>query len=178
MHTPKASAGFTLVELGIVLVIIGLISYLVYPVIIDFTKKEKESAGKSDLEALKKDIMGYAITKSGSLPNATAFTGLTDPWGNEFVYYPDIAAVVCGTTNGTAMKVTLEDGVNEVLDVTFFLSSHGPNHQKQVDDSDLTNIRIYDPSDVVGGEKYDDIAEYVTLYQLAAVLCRNTGPAL
>jgi prepilin-type N-terminal cleavage/methylation domain-containing protein len=171
MITSKKRDGFSLVEIAIVLVAIGLIATLLVPIFVQTVTRGKISSGKYGIEAAKKEIMGYVIVQNGTLPPAGYFTGRKDPWANDFTYHPAIPVLVCGATTTTPMRVTLEDGVSEVLDVAYFLSSNGPNKVKQVDDSIVTNIRIYDPTDVVAGQAYDDVVSFVTLYQLTAKLC-------
>ncbi len=99
-------AGFSLIELLVVLVILGLIAGLVVPNIIGRTEVAKAKAAKAAVVSLSGAIDGYYLDV-GQPPddlqdlvnepnNAPNWRGpyakkslITDPWGNEYEYrYP------------------------------------------------------------------------------------------
>lgn len=103
---PRAS-GFTLLELLVVLIILGLLAGLAGPRVMDQLGKSKTSAAKLDikgvgqsLEMFKLEVGRYPTTTEGLGALVTAPGGATgwngpygksksvpkDPWGNEYKY--------------------------------------------------------------------------------------------
>lgn len=100
------SAGFTLLELLVVVVIIGLLAGLVVPRYFDTLEKSKSKIARAQLDAFEKALEQYRLDV-GSLPTndqglsalITAPTGVSnwqgpylkkavpvDPWGHAYVY--------------------------------------------------------------------------------------------
>jgi len=99
-----ANAGFSLAELMVVIVILGLIATIVVPNLLDrFTFAQKKKA-QMDIGALESAIDTYAIENNGRYPesleilvtpdehNRTFLKGFTsvplDPWRNPYLYEP------------------------------------------------------------------------------------------
>jgi general secretion pathway protein G len=80
----RAKSGFTLVEILIVVVILGILAAIVIPQFTDASEQAKESSLVSDLQTMRSQIELYKIQHNGFLPGegtATieqAITGLTD----------------------------------------------------------------------------------------------------
>jgi prepilin-type N-terminal cleavage/methylation domain-containing protein len=87
---------FTLVELAVVLVIMGVVGYLLYGSIFQLVRSEKSDQGERILETLADQMTGYILTEdlgngtlpapdSGFLPSTVA--SAQDPWGHRIRYW-------------------------------------------------------------------------------------------
>lgn len=107
--------GFTLLELLVVVVIIGLLAGLVAPRYFDSVSKSKSKIAKAQVESLDKaldqyrlDVGGYPTAEQGLSALNTQPSGVTkwqgpylkktlpaDPWGNDYAYVlqPGAAAI-------------------------------------------------------------------------------------
>jgi general secretion pathway protein G len=88
----KAKSGFTLVEILIVVVILGILAAIVIPQFTSASTEAKESALVSDLQAMRSQIELYKIHHNDELPGdpnnssggvdfETAMTSATDQYG-------------------------------------------------------------------------------------------------
>jgi len=85
----KAKSGFTLVEILIVVVILGILAAIVIPQFTSASTEAKESALVSDLQSVRSQIELYKIHHNDNLPGqdssgdfVTAMTSVTDQDGN------------------------------------------------------------------------------------------------
>ena len=105
-QTEKRS-GFTLAELMVVIVIIGLLVTVVMPNVIGYLGKGRATRVKADIKAIDDAIQSYAMFNNGHYPdsldallqpdeNGNAYlrrrSAPTDPWGNEYLYDPPTAS--------------------------------------------------------------------------------------
>ena len=111
MKTIKQTRGFTLIELMVVIVILGILAGLIVPRIMGRPEEAKQLKAKLTIESLetslrlyKLDVGAYPSTEQGLAALTTApGTGSTannwreggyiekgkvpkDPWGNDFIY--------------------------------------------------------------------------------------------
>ena len=93
--------GFTLVELLIVIIIIGILAAIAIPMFLGQRDKAKESAVKEGVHSIQVGVQSYAVDNGDLYPaavaNSAALTSYVDtwpknPWSN--------AAMVDGTTQG------------------------------------------------------------------------------
>jgi general secretion pathway protein G len=84
----RAKSGFTLVEILIVVVILGILAAIVIPQFTDASEQAKESSLVSDLQTMRSQIELFKIQHNGLVPGAGggttpegALTGLTDVTG-------------------------------------------------------------------------------------------------
>ena len=83
----RAKSGFTLVEILIVVVILGILAAIVIPQFTDASTEAKTSALKSDLQMLRSQIELYKIQHNDDLPSDSAvglvdaLIGYTDQYG-------------------------------------------------------------------------------------------------
>jgi general secretion pathway protein G len=80
----RAKSGFTLVEILIVVVILGILAAIVIPQFTDASEQAKESSLVSDLQTMRSQIELYKVQHNGLLPGEggatsieAAITGLT-----------------------------------------------------------------------------------------------------
>jgi len=69
----KAKSGFTLVEILIVVVILGILAAIVIPQFTDASTEAKESSLLSDLQTMRSQIELYKIQHNGALPGTQGF---------------------------------------------------------------------------------------------------------
>ena len=102
-HTPKTAAGFTLIEILVVMAIIGMLAVMVAPNIFNQQAGAQRDAALSQISALEAaldtyrlDVGQYPDSLEGLVENDSgraAWNGPylrrevpLDPWGNEYVY--------------------------------------------------------------------------------------------
>ncbi|MFT7486694.1 MAG: general secretion pathway protein G [Candidatus Paceibacteria bacterium] len=119
--TTTSKGGFSLAELMVVIVILGLLATLVVPAVFDRLKQAFAGKAKSDIMAIDSAIGDFLVSNGGRFPDSlqdlvdTDENGYRylkqmsvpmDPWGTEYQYEPPVA----GQT--TARVFTLgKDGV-------------------------------------------------------------------
>jgi len=105
-HTPRTAAGFTLIEILVVMAIIGMLAVMVAPNIFNQQAGAQRDAALSQISALEAaldtyrlDVGEYPDSLEGLVENDSgraAWNGPylrrevpLDPWGNEYVYDSD-----------------------------------------------------------------------------------------
>ena len=105
-HTPRTAAGFTLIEILVVMAIIGMLAVMVAPNIFNQQAGAQRDAALSQISALEAaldtyrlDVGQYPDSLEGLVENDSgraAWNGPylrrevpLDPWGNEYVYDSD-----------------------------------------------------------------------------------------
>lgn len=158
--------GFTLIELAIVLIIIGLLTGGSFQLLQVMEEKARDTQAKQTLEAAKEAVIAFAI-QNNRLPNASEFTGLgLVGAGNTPIYYNSDAVLqanLCDRTT-TVLNVTDPNGVN-TPNIAFVLAVAGENMLGQttrVGD----NITFPQWNTVVGGRGYDDFHTHVSLNEI------------
>jgi general secretion pathway protein G len=99
---PQSSGGFSLAELMVVVVILGLLATLVVPNVMKQLFKANHTVAMSDIAALENALTNYAVENAGKYPDSlevlitpdenghTYLQGRStvpkDPWKNEYIY--------------------------------------------------------------------------------------------
>lgn len=141
--------GFTLIEMAVVLIIIGLILATTLPLLTERIGVEQERKGRKSLNSLKQEIIGFVLTNRylPTLTDVNAMANGEDNWGHLVGYWSD--SDITGSTNnicdyGSSPPDNLR--VDRVTDapaasntttysnVAFVIASRGPNQNMQVDD--------------------------------------------
>lgn len=87
-HTISARAGFTLVEVIMVLGVLAALAIMAIPVFNDYITKTRNKRCIGDIRTIDKAITSYALEKNG-LPASLADVGMAnilDPWGRPYQY--------------------------------------------------------------------------------------------
>lgn len=125
MNTYRKQKGFTLVEILIVVVILGILAAIVIPQFSEASTEARESSVKSNLQMLRSQIELYKVQHNGSWPDATtgttfatALTSATDADGTVSAtgaYGPYMVSVpnnvLCGTeANANVITIKTDTG--------------------------------------------------------------------
>jgi general secretion pathway protein G len=137
MRRPISSAGFTLIEILIALVLLGLLATIAYPQVIKFLEKKTDVAVvqveglKSALDFFRLDVGRYPTAEEGlnalvaAPPNQPRWNGPYlksrqvpfDPWGRPYIYrVPGRAGQ--GYDLATLGADGIEGGTGENRDIT------------------------------------------------------------
>lgn len=177
--------GFTLIELAIVLIILGILVGVGAGMLGISIKTNKFDKSRKIVEEAKEAIIGFSV-KNMRLPTKTEFSNIakdTDAWGRTLVYIPDDANITgsanidltgdinicCGNaTTDLAVNDRKQGTDNYKKDIAFVVLSRGENG---VQDTANTTHTIDGNSYFTMiieeiGPSYDDIVEYVSLNQL------------
>jgi len=111
----QAQAGFTLIELMIVVAIIGILAAVAIPAYSDYTAKAKIGSAMSTVDAVKTAVALCAQESGGDLTNCTSATnGVPDD--SKFKPTKEVKSI---TTKGGQIVLTFADsGVAKDLDKT------------------------------------------------------------
>ena len=155
--------GFSLIEMAIVLIILGILATVLIPPLVSSVKYEKRAENKDALNSLKLSIIGYAKANKEYLPsslNGTEFPS-KDIWGRDYEYKNALNGKICNDATVSTDFLKVDDAM--VPNVAFALASHGRLNGAE-------NNAEYNSTWDFSGAKHDDIYEYVTLYQLKYLL--------
>ncbi len=124
--------GFTLVELILVVVVIGILATVSIPAYNTYVNSAKTNRAMGEIRVLNSEIMAYSSENGGALPvslDAINRAGLLDPWRRPYVYY-NFAATAPPLP---AAQAPLKDIINlDQLNSDFDLYSLGPNNTTAV----------------------------------------------
>ncbi|MFT5700360.1 MAG: prepilin-type N-terminal cleavage/methylation domain-containing protein [Desulforhopalus sp.] len=189
--------GFTLIELSIVLVILGLIVGTVAPLIISMTKKNKLSSGRQTVTTARDEIKGDFVQNRILATNLNNVGHTVDPWQNSLVYLPaphlagqDLCTWLAGGTDQTGLSVCLDGDCinNKKENIAFVIASIGHNFNRQLEtpvnlDGNSTDLeaRLYSYGTEIdrytiapdlndGTDQFDDIVQYVTVDELTQLI--------
>lgn len=189
--------GFTLIELSIVLVILGLIVGTVAPLIISMTKKNKLSSGRQIVVTARDEIKGDFIQNRTLASNLTNIGHSVDPWQNNLVFIPaphlagqDLCTWLAAGTDQTGLAVCLDGDCtnNKKENIAFVVASIGHNFNRQLEapvNSDGNNadleVRIYGYGTAIdryttapdindATDQFDDIVQYVSADELTQLV--------
>ena len=185
--------GFTLIELSIVLVILGLIIGTLAPLFVTLTKKNKLTDGRQLVATARDEIKGEIIRARVMPTNLDNIGHTIDPWQNPLVYIPapnlagqDICTWLAGGTNQTGLAVCLDGDCTGAKkgNIAFIIASKGSNFNRQMEipvnhDGNNTDkeVRMYSygtetdlytvpPDPSRPADQFDDIVQYVSVSEL------------
>jgi prepilin-type N-terminal cleavage/methylation domain-containing protein len=189
--------GFTLIELSIVLVILGLILGTVAPLIISMTKKNKLSDGRQIVVTARDELKGDFVQSRILAANLDNIGHSRDPWDNDLVYIPapllagqDLCTWLAGGTDQTGLAVCLEGDcvTQKKANIAFIVASIGHNFNRQLEvpanldgNGADREVRLYSygteidrytiaPDPNRATDQFDDIVQYVSVDELTQLI--------
>ncbi len=180
-HEKSARApleGFSLIEMAMLLIIIGLIASAVIPRVVKKTEQEVFREGKGQTRSLRDEIVGFAVENCYLPNNASADMARMHKgsrWSGSTRYRPNlnflqsyIATQAPKTINSVSpenLLVRTQDGQSSPI--AFILVSPGKNGAIETDlSASPVVIKQYQES---GANTYDDVVDYVTVDHLRAM---------
>ncbi len=192
MKCASKGQGFTLVEIAVVLVIVGLIVGTLAPLMMSMIKRDKLKSGREVIQRARDEVIGYAMINGGLLPgNISAISHNRDPWGNDIflIIAPGLSSTDVCSVNATSLAVILYDASSGCstgsikANIACIIGSKGPDYNRQISDPNSSNqVGILDygctgdlyPADNGGSPSnrpFDDIYEYLSLSEVKARVC-------
>lgn len=158
----NGNAGYTMVELAIVLTVLGLVLTLLVPPLVISIRHEKLQENKDALVSLRHALVDVARER-GRFPASLSEAGLPerDTWGSPYVYRA-MEGDVCDRNAGGVDLIPERGG--EAVEVAFLVASPGPDRRPDIDYGDGAAIDL--------PNRGDDLAEFMSLDQLAYHACR------
>ncbi|MEW5774235.1 MAG: type II secretion system protein [Thermodesulfobacteriota bacterium] len=200
-----APHGFTLIEMAVVLIIVGIIAALTIPLVGEKLKQDKLSKSRGTLNALRQEIIGFALANKvlpGEAAVETSFANARDAQQNYIAYYVDPNLKSGDFCTQTSTNYALTIGGTTYSNLAFIIASRGGNQNLQIDaDStgsapasrtvvsysqgtvtDTANgnppntSQTYDlPGPASATDEFDDLVDYVTLDYLKSRVCDATA---
>ena len=193
MKSVNSRNGFTLIELSIVLVILGLIIATVAPLFVSLSKKNKLSDARQIVSTARDELKGD-IFRLRTVPADLSNVGHSfDPWQNALVYIPapnlvgqNICTWLAAATNQTGLAVCLDGDcvAGKKGNIAFIVASIGSNFNRQMEapaNRDTVGadreVRLYGygteidqytvaPDPNRASDQFDDIVEYVSVAEI------------
>jgi prepilin-type N-terminal cleavage/methylation domain-containing protein len=174
----KHIPGFTLVEVAIVLVIIGLLVGMGAGLMGPLTKRAKLHESRDTVKEVFNVIIGYTVANKMLPADLTVLSTKTkDAYGKDVLYYPAgaiTAADLC-TTQGTYLTVN-DTGANKT-NVAFVVFSQSENMCNQTGLASPFTISDIGTSVACAGTGtmagYDDIVMYQDIHFLREQICNS-----
>lgn len=183
----KNNKGFSLIELSIVLVIMGILISFGTSMIAPLTKRVKYTETKEVMNAAVESIISFAAANN-HIPTTLKFQSIVrttrDAWTKDLYYIPDLnlddlnAGGVCGrkTTGITVRFYTDATTYTDIPNVAFVIVSGSENYNIQTNNvsgrvtvwqTGTINIDNY-TTDMNRPETFDDLIKWITLDELRA----------
>lgn len=155
----KKKSGFTLVEILIVVIILGILAAIVIPQFTGASQEARASSLVSQLQTLRSQIMLYRTQHADTLPDLTG--GTADPAGTT-THWDALTQRVAGPDGkmyGPYMQAAPKNPLNSLTNVINGI--HDPAAPKQVEECGF----VYDYSDGAGtGRIWGTDATKVAIY--------------
>lgn len=135
MRRSTTRPGFTLIEMAVVLIIVGIIATLTIPLVGEKLKQDKLAKSRGGLNSLKQEIIGYVQTNK-ALPAEntveTSFANARDAQQNYIAYYvdPDLKSGDICTQTTTDYALTI--GGTTYSNLAFIIAGRGANQNLQI----------------------------------------------
>ena len=130
VYSNRGERGFTLIEMVIIVMIVGILAAIAIPSYLKYLQKNKETTAISDINTIASQLKAIMMENPDALPpdlatiNFGNILPLTDPWGNPYRYLPLYG---CPANQNDARK----DHNLHPINSDFDLYSMGPDGQTQ-----------------------------------------------
>lgn len=179
----RPEGGFTLVEMAILLVVIGLLVGLGAGIVEVLSKNAKRMQTREAVEGAAESVISYASANDRLPPDQAAFNGIvrssSDAFGKTLYYLPasnltSLSTSVCGRkTTALSLRDCTTETCIDIINVAFIVVSGAEDYNMQTSltppiviyAQGTTNTDDYS-ADMNRPEPYNDIAKYVTLFEL------------
>lgn len=181
----NSDKGFTLIEIAIVLVLIGIMVSAGASMVGPLTKRAKYTETKQAVDAALEAVIGEGAAND-AIPTVAAFPTIVrtfrDSWRQNILYVPDPNLVtggfgICGRrTTNISLNICPDAACGApttIPNVAFLIASGGGNYNLQT--GVASPINVYDRgipgiddnnADMNRAEPYDDVVRWVTLNEL------------
>jgi type II secretory pathway pseudopilin PulG len=172
--------GFTLIELAVIIVVMGILLGVGISLIGPITKKMKRADSREVVKAANEAVRGFAVVNK-RLPTAAEFDARfkdLDAWGNTIYYYPqnDLsepslipAEGICASTS-TGFNVSDEGTAKS--EIAYILLSTGDNGTRNTTDTPGPPVTFTILEQDIN---YDDIPIYVSIWELKNKILACSG---
>lgn len=133
----KAQAGFTLIELMIVVAIIGILAAVAIPAYQNYTVKAKVANALSSVASIKTAVALCATENGGILDNCDTSTAAAPTSIPAFTATKEVASA---TAENGIITVTFASGIASGVDGLAFTMEPTPNNTTVIWENDATNI--------------------------------------
>ncbi len=158
MNRIKKNNGFSIIELSLALIVVGLVISAIYPAILQSLHWSQYEKGKEVVQTARQEIVGSAMI-NGTLPESLETVGHTvDPWNDDLFYRnaTNLGKICEFNATNSSTDLTLRTTDNKTIEnVAFLVGSKGEDGM--VDSKIRTDPVELDAHDIV---------EYVTLQYL------------
>ena len=172
--------GFTLIEIAVVLVILGLIIGTVTPLMMSMIKQNKIKAATDTVKRARDEIIGYVMIKK-KLPNSVKELGhYLDPWQNQLflIISPELVGKDICSVSDAQQKINIIypnssgqcTNTRTIEGVACIIGSKGANYKREITISGTT-ITTWDP---LCKSDFDDVYEFITFSELKAKVCMSS----
>lgn len=87
----RSSGGFTLIEIMVVMVILGILAISIIAIYQDLTTRARQAADDGTLGALRSAVSQYVAKNGATPPDTTVLDSLVSPTPPQFLYYAGYA---------------------------------------------------------------------------------------
>ena len=169
--------GFTLMEMAVVLVVVGMISLAVVPALVSEVKRGKLDQARELLASAERQVLGYAMEHKG-LPAADgAALDNRDPWQRPLDYYAagslaGPGAMNCDTPEvpDTTTLLRVVTPFEQVDNVAFVIRSRGHDPRAPRNHGYTEGAP---PEFDASASGSDDLYAFMTYYRLLHIICRE-----